>query len=84
MKSGEPAKRCGTCSVCEGSITYYPRRGDDVVPRSCAVDEADRWSHDVIGDWIERPHRARPRGVVAAGASGSGSSAVSVVGGRRS
>lgn len=84
MKSGELAKRSGTCRVCEGPITYYPRRSEDVVPRSCAVDEADRWSHDVLEDWITRPHRARPRGAVAAGASGSGSSALSVAGGRRS
>lgn len=60
MKTVEPVKRHGTCGVCEGPITYYPRRSEDSVPRSCAVDEAARWAHDAISDWISRPHRARP------------------------
>lgn len=60
MSVGEPAKRHGTCGFCQGRITYYPRRSDDVAPRSCAVDEAARWAHDRVEDWLSRPHRACP------------------------
>lgn len=85
MTSTQLANRHGTCDVCGGSITYYPRRTEDSVPRSCAVDDAQRWSHDVVADWISRPHRARPRGVLAEGgtqrAVGGGQESLGAVGG---
>lgn len=85
MTSKQPANRRGTCDVCGGSITYFPRRSEDSVPRSCAVDDAQRWSHDVVADWISRPHRARSRGVLAAGGTqgtvGGDQESLGVVGG---
>lgn len=65
--AGEPVRRHDSCAVCGGAITYYPRRSDDVVPRTSAVDEAVRWSHDTVSDWISRPHRARPAAGVRSG-----------------
>ncbi len=56
----EPVRRHDSCAVCGGPVTYYPRRSDDVAPRTCSVDEADRWAHDKVSDWLGRPHRARP------------------------
>lgn len=85
MKSTQQPNRRGTCDVCGGSMTYYPRRSEDSVPRSCAVDDAQRWSHDVVADWISRPHRARPSGAPAAGGvrrvGGSGRELLGAVGG---
>lgn len=78
MSAAEPARRHGTCGVCGGAITYYPRRSDDAVPRSCSVDEAARWAHDRIGDWLSRPHRACPE-VVGGVSEPGGSSGSSVV-----
>lgn len=56
----QPRKRFETCQECHGAITYYPRRDDDPVPRTCSVDDSARWAHDVVSDWIGNPHRARP------------------------
>lgn len=60
MTKTEPVKSHGHCDVCGGPITYYPRRTDDVAPRTCAVNDAARWAHDQVSDWIGRPHRALP------------------------
>lgn len=58
----QPVKRRDSCAVCGGAITHYPRRSDDVVPRTCSVDDSARWAHDEVSDWLGRPHRARPAG----------------------
>lgn len=49
-----------TCAVCQGPITYYARRAEDVTPRTSSIDDSDRWAHDRMQDWMRRPHRARP------------------------
>lgn len=49
-----------TCAVCHGPITHYPRRYDEVAPNTLSVNDADRWSHDRVSDWIHQPHRAKP------------------------
>lgn len=56
----EPVKRHGSCAVCGGAITYYPRRSDDIAPRT-SIDDSARWAHNDLSDWIGRPHRARPQ-----------------------
>lgn len=57
----EPVRRHGSCAVCGGPVTYYPRRSDDVAPRTCSVKDSERWAHDRVSDWIGEPHRARPQ-----------------------
>lgn len=64
--SHKPMKRHDVCAVCGGAVTYYPR--EDVAPRSCSVDESQRWAHDELSDWLGRPHRAVPKAGLEPGA----------------
>lgn len=61
VNKSEQVKVHDHCGVCGGAITYYSRRSDDIAPRTSAVNDAERWSHDRVSDWIGSPHRARPR-----------------------
>jgi hypothetical protein len=51
----------GVCRTCDGRIVYHPRRPDDPKPRTCTVDDENRWAHTELADWIGNPHRAQPK-----------------------
>lgn len=78
----EPVKRHDACAVCGGAVTFYPRHSDDVAPRSCSVDETQRWAHDELGDWLGRPHRAVPNGGLGPGTGARCSPRTSDIDGR--
>lgn len=62
MANAQTAKpiRRGTCTVCHGPITYYPRAVGEVTPNTISINDDDRWAHDRTSDWLHQPHRAKP------------------------